>query len=76
MRLEQSEQASAHQQLSNREHEVMRMIASGIALTEIADKLHLSVKTISTYRARVLQKMGMKSNAELTRYALQHKLID
>jgi DNA-binding NarL/FixJ family response regulator len=65
-----------HELLSDREHEVMRMIASGVALTEIADRLHVSVKTVSTYRARILEKMQMKSNAELTRYAMTHRLID
>jgi DNA-binding NarL/FixJ family response regulator len=65
-----------HELLSDREHEVMRMIASGIALTDIGDKLHVSVKTVSTYRARILEKMQMTSNAELTRYALANQLID
>src|SRR5664280_547475 len=65
-----------HESLSDREHEVMRMIASGVPLTEIADKLHVSVKTISTYRARIMEKMQMKSNADLTRYAMTHGLID
>jgi len=66
----------AHELLSDREHEVMRMIAAGTALTDIAETLHLSVKTVSTYRARILEKMNANSNAELTRYALQHQLID
>lgn len=65
-----------HETLSDRELEVMRMIASGNPLTEIGEKLHLSVKTVSTYRARILEKLKMKSNAELTRYALQYQLID
>ena len=65
-----------HESLSDREHEVMRMIASGVPLTEIAGRLHVSVKTISTYRARILEKMQMKSNAEVTRYAMTHQLID
>jgi DNA-binding NarL/FixJ family response regulator len=65
-----------HEQLSDREHEVMRMIASGTPLTDIAERLHVSVKTISSYRARIMEKMRMKSNAELTRYAMTHKLID
>jgi len=66
----------SHELLSDREHEVMRMIASGVPLTEIAGRLHVSVKTISTYRARILEKMQMKSNAEVTRYAITHRLID
>jgi len=65
-----------HELLSDREHEVMRMIASGIALTEIAERLHVSVKTVSSYRARILEKMRMKNNAELIRYAMNHGLID
>jgi two-component system, NarL family, invasion response regulator UvrY len=65
-----------HELLSDREHEVMRMIASGVSLTEIAERLHVSVKTISSYRARIMEKMQMKSNADLTRYALERKLID
>ncbi|MGA2886653.1 MAG: response regulator transcription factor [Terracidiphilus sp.] len=65
-----------HELLSDREHEVMRMIASGIALTEIAERLHVSVKTVSSYRARIMIKMQMKSNAEVTRYAMKHQMID
>jgi len=52
------------------------MIAAGVPLTEIGDALHVSVKTISSYRARIMRKMQMKSNAELTRYAMTHGLID
>lgn len=65
-----------HESLSDREHEVMRMIATGVPLTEIGVMLHVSVKTISSYRARILEKMQMKSNAELIRYAMTHNLID
>jgi DNA-binding NarL/FixJ family response regulator len=65
-----------HELLSDREFEVMRMIASGLPLTSIGDQLHVSVKTISTYRARIMEKMQMESNAELTRYALKHNLIE
>jgi len=65
-----------HKSLSDREFEVMRLIASGQTITEIAELLSLSDKTISTYRARLLEKMGMKTNAELTRYAIHNKLID
>ncbi|MGA2672268.1 MAG: response regulator transcription factor [Terracidiphilus sp.] len=65
-----------HESLSDREHEVMRMIASGVPLTDIAGRLHVSVKTVSTYRARIMEKMQMTSNAELTRYAMTHQLID
>jgi two-component system, NarL family, invasion response regulator UvrY len=64
-----------HEQLSNREFQVMRMIASGKTVSEIARMLSLSVRTISTYRARILEKTGMKTNAELTHYAFQHSLV-
>jgi two-component system invasion response regulator UvrY len=65
-----------HETLSDREYQVLYMIASGKTVTEIAEELSLSVKTISTYRARILEKMNMKTNAELTRYAFQNSLID
>jgi DNA-binding NarL/FixJ family response regulator len=65
-----------HELLSDREHEVMRMIAAGVPLTEIGERLHVSVKTISTYRSRIMEKMHMKNNAELTRYAMTQGLID
>jgi DNA-binding NarL/FixJ family response regulator len=65
-----------HESLSDREHEVMKMIATGVPLTEIGERLHVSVKTISSYRARIMEKMKMTSNAELTRYAIAHGLID
>jgi len=64
-----------HELLSDREFEVMRLIASGKSVTEIANILSLSVGTISTYRMRILEKMGIKSNAELTRYAIQNGLV-
>jgi DNA-binding NarL/FixJ family response regulator len=67
---------SLHETLSDREFQVMRMIASGKTIKEIGKELFLSVRTVSTYRARVLEKMNMKSNAELIRYALQNKLVD
>ena len=62
--------------LSNREYQVMRMIASGKTMQEIGKGLFLSVRTVSTYRARILEKMNMNSNAEIIRYAVDHKLID
>lgn len=65
-----------HERLSDREYEVMIMIASGKSVSEIADELSLSVKTISTYRTRVLEKVHVKSNAELARYAIKHGLVD
>lgn len=64
-----------HELLSDRELEVLRLIATGKSLTDIAETLHVNVKTVSTYRSRSLLKMQMRSNAELTRYALEHKLI-
>jgi two-component system invasion response regulator UvrY len=65
-----------HERLSGREFEVLRMIASGKQTSQIAEELHLSATTISTYRARILNKMGMASNTELLRYALHNRLID
>jgi two-component system, NarL family, invasion response regulator UvrY len=64
-----------HETLSNREFKVMTMIASGETATGIARGLSLSVKTISTYRSRILRKMGMKNNAELTYYAVKNHLV-
>jgi DNA-binding NarL/FixJ family response regulator len=63
-----------HERLSDREYQVLRMIGSGKTVSEIATDLVLSVKTISTYRARVLEKMKMRTNAELTHYAVRHGL--
>src|SRR6185436_3691381 len=65
-----------HERLSGREFEVMCLIASGKTVTEIAESLSRSVKTISTYRARILEKTGMKNNAEMTYYVIQNKLIE
>lgn len=64
-----------HENLSNRELEVLKMIAAGESLVRIGELLHLSPNTVTTYRSRILDKMGMASNAELTRYALEHGLI-
>jgi len=64
-----------HQTLSDREFEVMCMISSGKTVTEIADEMSLSVKTISTYRTRILDKMRMKTNAELTYYSIKNDLV-
>jgi DNA-binding NarL/FixJ family response regulator len=65
-----------HETLSDREFQVLALIASGKTVTEIAEELALSVKTISTYRTRILEKMQMKTNAELTHYAIQNRLVD
>ncbi len=64
-----------HEKLSDREFQVARLIGSGKTVSEIAEELRLSVKTISTYRARIMEKMEMKSNAELMRYAILNKLV-
>lgn len=66
---------SVHEALSDREFEVMRLIASGRSVGDIATDLCLSVKTVSTYRSRVLQKLHLRHNAELTHYALVNNLI-
>ena len=66
---------SVHEALSQREYQVLCMIAAGKTIKEIAKELFLSVRTVSTYRARVLEKLKMKTNAELIRYALQHNLV-
>ncbi len=65
-----------HETLSDREYQVLLMIASGKTVSEIAQELTLSVKTISTYRSRILEKMRAKNNAELTRYAFENRLVD
>ncbi|MFQ5449288.1 MAG: response regulator [Nitrospinaceae bacterium] len=64
-----------HENLSDREYQVFSMIAAGQSLTEIGKKLSLSVKTISTHRTRILEKMKMKKNAELIHYAITHNLL-
>ncbi|RCS56450.1 response regulator transcription factor [Parvibium lacunae] len=65
-----------HEQLSDREFQTIRLIASGKKLAEIAEEMALSPKTVSVYRARVLEKMQMKTNAELASYAVKHGLIE
>ena len=67
---------SPHKLLSDREYQVFRMIASGRSITEIATTLALSVKTISTHKTRILQKLGVSNQSELVRYAIRHELID
>ena len=66
---------SPHELLSPREYEVLLLLASARSVSEIAAQLSLSVKTVSTYRTRILEKMGISSNAQLMRYALQHGLV-
>jgi len=74
--LEVDSEKPLHEALSDREYEVMRMIASGKTVREIAEELFLSIKTISTYRSRIMEKMGMKNNTELVHYALKNRLLD
>jgi len=65
-----------HETLSNREYETLKLMASGRTASQIAAELSLSVKTVSVYRARLLEKLQLRNNAELTRYALEHQLVD
>jgi len=65
-----------HHGLSDREFEIMRLLASGKRVSEIAEQLHLSLKTVSTYRARVLQKLNLRTTAEIMRYAIKYDLGD
>jgi two-component system invasion response regulator UvrY len=65
-----------HEALSDREYQVLRMLGSGRTISDIGRDLGLSVKTVSTYRARVLDKLGMRTNAELMRYAIQNQLLE
>jgi DNA-binding NarL/FixJ family response regulator len=65
-----------HEQLSNREFEVYRLIVGGRRLTDIADELHLSIKTISTHKARIMEKLGVDSTASLVRYGMEHRLFE
>ena len=64
-----------HENLSNREFDVMKLLANGKSVSEIAETLSLSITTVSTYRARVMTKMNLKSNSDLTKYAIENKLI-
>lgn len=74
--LDETVSAPLHQKLSDREYNVMRLIAAGNTVTEIAEQLCLSPKTISTYRTRLFEKLHLKTNAEVMRYAMQHGLVD
>jgi len=71
-----AESAAPHDKLSDREYQVLRMIASGLTVSGIAAALGLSVKTVSTYRSRLLEKLQMRSNAEVMRYAIENRLMD
>ena len=73
--IEGNSDTALHETLSDREFDVLKMLAGGKSVSEIANSLSLSSTTVSTYRSRILEKMKMKSNADLTRYALENKLI-
>lgn len=64
-----------HKLLSDREFEVLRLLASGKGITQIANELNLSVKTVSTYRTRIVEKTGLTSNSDITRYSIEHQLV-
>jgi DNA-binding NarL/FixJ family response regulator len=70
-----SGEKAAHELLSDREFEVLRLLVEGLGPTEIADRLHLSVKTVSTHKTRILEKLSLGSTAELVRYALENRLL-
>jgi len=67
---------SGHTSLSEREFQVLRMIAQGLSINEIADQLAISSKTVSTHKSRLMEKMGFSSTADLIRYAVEHRLVD
>jgi DNA-binding NarL/FixJ family response regulator len=69
-------QGPPHSALSDREFQIFRMIADGLAVSDIAERLNLSVKTVSTHKSNILHKMGMTTQAELIRYAITHRLVD
>jgi DNA-binding NarL/FixJ family response regulator len=74
--LHSPEEGAPHEKLSDREFQTLKLIASGKRLSDIAEALALSPKTVSVYRARILEKMGMANNAELTHYAIKHGLVE
>ena len=71
----QSGEKPPHETLSDREFEVMRLLVEGLGPTEIGERLHLSVKTVSTHKTRILDKLNLGSTAELVRYAMEHRLV-
>ncbi|QEC65936.1 response regulator transcription factor [Panacibacter ginsenosidivorans] len=73
--LDKDNEKPLHEYLSDREFEVLKLLASGKAVSDIADQMSLSVTTVSTYRARIMAKMNLKTNADLTLYAIENKLI-
>ena len=74
--IEDSSQRPPHETLSDREMQILVLIGSGKQVSDIAEELNLSIKTVSTYRSRILLKMGMETNAQLIRYSLQHGLVE
>jgi two-component system invasion response regulator UvrY len=74
--LETDAEKPPHETLSDREYQVLLMIASGKTITQIAKELFLSVKTVSSHRSHIMEKMKMKTNAELTHYVIKHNLLD
>ncbi len=74
--LEKGNDKPPHETLSDREFQVMRMVAAGKKISEIAEELSLSISTVNTYRTRILEKMQMETNIELTRYAIENHLIE
>lgn len=75
-RISEPAAGAPHERLSDREFETLKMIASGRKLSEMAEQMHLSPKTVSVYRARLLEKLNLRTNTELTHYAIRHGLID
>lgn len=75
-RLDEPDDKMPHEHLADREYQVLCMIASGMTVSEIALKLSLSVSTVSTYRMRILEKMSMENNAQLTKYAIENELAE
>jgi DNA-binding NarL/FixJ family response regulator len=71
----QSGEKSSHEALSSREFEVLRLLVEGLGPTQIGERLHLSVKTVSTHKTRILEKLNVRSTAELVRYALENRLV-
>lgn len=69
-------QGLAHESLSDREFEVLRLLAAGVSVSDIAQQLHLSVKTVSTHKAHLMHKLGLQNTSELFRYAIKHGLAD
>jgi two-component system, NarL family, invasion response regulator UvrY len=74
--LQRESEKPVHESLSNREFQLLRMIATGKSLKEIAAELSISAKTVGIYHTRLLEKMGVNSDVELTRYALTSRLVD